>query len=160
MRNIVCWLYLRVFFLDSRACGKNSRLAGFYGKKIYGRPGQQTNVGGIYSRLVPELQVCGGKRANRKNLAALSSRYNPVLMRVDLTDPNPYAEKLLEMLGSKSIPLTALFPQGPDSLKPLVLRDIYGSDSLFDSAKKAFGKNLASNCFLGVRFLGQISALA
>ncbi len=48
------------------ACGKNSRLAGIYGKKIYGRPGQQTHVGGIYSRLVPELQVCGGKRANRK----------------------------------------------------------------------------------------------
>ncbi len=88
----------------------------------------------------PNCKFVEASALTAKNLAALSSRYNPVLMRVDLTDPNPYAEKLLEMLGSKSIPLTALFPQGPDSLKPLVLRDIYGSDSLFDSAKKAFGK--------------------
>lgn len=77
-----------------------------------------------------------------ENLGKLASKYKAELMRVDLTDPNPNAEKLLEMLGSKSIPLTALFPLGPDSTKPLVLRDIYGADSLFEAAKEAFGKKV------------------
>lgn len=64
------------------------------------------------------------------NLHSWQKNYGLDLIRVDLTNPNPYGQRLLEMLGSKSIPLTAIFAKGPNSFKPLVLRDIYGQQTL------------------------------
>lgn len=74
-----------------------------------------------------------------KNLAPLKKMYNLRLIKVDLTNPSPYAEKLLSLLGGKSIPLTAIFSRGKKYETPLVLRDIYGIDTL----KKALIDNLS-----------------
>lgn len=87
----------------------------------------------------PNCKFVEASTLNSANLSRLSARYHPEFVRVDLTNPNPYAEKLLEMLGSKSIPLSAFFPAGEDSIKPVVLRDIYDADSLFEAAAKAYG---------------------
>lgn len=73
-----------------------------------------------------------------KKMTAWQRKYALQLVKVDLTDANPYAEKLLSQLGSRSIPLTALFPVGENSRSPLVLRDIYGADSLEDAIRTAF----------------------
>ena len=75
-----------------------------------------------------------------ERLRRLQARYNMELVRVDLTNANAYAVRLLEALGSKSIPLTALFPAGDMATAPLVLRDVYGSDSLEQSMRDAFGR--------------------
>ena len=48
--------------------------------------------------------------------------------------------RLLEALGSKSIPLTALFPAGEQASSPLVLRDVYTAGTLEDAMEKAFGQ--------------------
>lgn len=68
------------------------------------------------------------------------ARYGMELLRVDLTRPNAYAVRLLEMLGSKSIPLTALFPAGERAAQPLVLRDIYTAEDLERALAQAFDR--------------------
>ncbi|MDD4702626.1 MAG: thioredoxin family protein, partial [Desulfovibrio sp.] len=82
-----------------------------------------------------EATVLTGERLRR-----LQARYNMELVRVDLTNANAYAVRLLEALGSKSIPLTALFPAGDMSASPVVLRDVYGSGSLEEAMREAFGR--------------------
>ena len=75
-----------------------------------------------------------------ERLRRLQALYGMELVRVDLTNANAYAVRLLEALGSKSIPLTALFPAGDMSTSPLVLRDVYGSESLEQAMRDAFGQ--------------------
>lgn len=74
-----------------------------------------------------------------RNVNVWRKRYGMELIKVDLTQPDPYAEKLLAMLGSKSIPLTALFAKGPAARKPLALRDIYTRGNLEKCLAKTFG---------------------
>ena len=57
-----------------------------------------------------------------------------MLMRVDLTRHDPELMALLEALGSKSIPIVAIFSKdNPKS--PLVLRDLF-TGGQFDDALK------------------------
>ena len=67
-------------------------------------------------------------------------QYGFSLVRVDLTRANAWAVRLLEALGSKSIPLTALFPAGEAAANPLVLRDVYGVETLEQALQNAFGQ--------------------
>lgn len=71
-------------------------------------------------------------------LRELRSRYGVELIRVDLTTPNAFAMRLLDALGSRSIPLTALFPAGEGARQPVVLRDVYTAGQLEDAAARAF----------------------
>lgn len=71
-------------------------------------------------------------------LKRLSRNYNVDFIRVDLTDANAHGTKLLEMLGSRSIPLTALFPAGPNATKPTVLRDVFTGASFDKAARETF----------------------
>lgn len=75
------------------------------------------------------------------NMRSWQKKYGLELVKVDLTRSDAFAEKLLETLGSKSIPLTAIFPAGDSSEKPLVLRDIYGKSALDKALENAFGKS-------------------
>lgn len=74
-----------------------------------------------------------------ERMRGLQARYGLELVRVDLTRADAYAVRLLEALGSKSIPLTALFPSGEGASRPLVLRDVYGARTLESALKRAFG---------------------
>lgn len=57
-------------------------------------------------------------------LASWKEEYGLTLVRVDLSRSNPEGERLLAALGSKSIPLLAVFgAKAPD--RPLVLRDLF-----------------------------------
>lgn len=69
------------------------------------------------------------------NLRRWQKRYGLELVKVDLTRHDAYAQRLLNMLGGKSIPLTAIFSKGEDSTKPMVLRDLYGKNTLNDALR-------------------------
>ena len=84
-----------------------------------------------------EATVLTGER-----LRAWQARHGMELVRVDLTRPNAYAVRLLEMLGSKSIPLTALFPAGDMAEKPLVLRDLYSAEDLARALRETFPERI------------------
>jgi len=51
--------------------------------------------------------------------------HNALLLKADLTRDNPPAKRLLERMGSRSIPFLALFPPGEQFWHPFFLRDIY-----------------------------------
>jgi thiol:disulfide interchange protein DsbD len=61
--------------------------------------------------------------------AKFAAEHNAVLMRVDLTRHDPELMALLESLGSKSIPILAIFSKD-NSGSPLVLRDMFTSGQL------------------------------
>ena len=52
-------------------------------------------------------------------------KHNALLLKADLTRENPPAKRLLEKMGSRSIPFLALFPPGENFWQPFFLRDIY-----------------------------------
>jgi len=52
-------------------------------------------------------------------------KHNALLLKADLTRENPPAKRLLEKMGSRSIPFLALFPPGEHFWEPFFLRDIY-----------------------------------
>jgi thiol:disulfide interchange protein DsbD len=69
-----------------------------------------------------------------ENSARVASEFDAVLMRVDLTRHDPELMALLEALGSKSIPIVAIFSKdNPQS--PLVLRDLFTSGQFDDALK-------------------------
>jgi thiol:disulfide interchange protein DsbD len=64
-----------------------------------------------------------------ENSSRIAEQHNAILLRVDLTRNDPELMALLDTLGSKSIPVLAIFPKDrPDS--PLVLRDLFTSGQL------------------------------
>ncbi|MDR2055132.1 MAG: thioredoxin family protein [Desulfovibrio sp.] len=67
-------------------------------------------------------------------------RYDMEFIRVDITKDNAFANRLLEELGSKSIPLTALFPTGENASSPLVLRDMYTVRHIEKNMSKIFAE--------------------
>lgn len=73
-----------------------------------------------------------------ERLRRWKDRYDMELVRVDLTAPNAFATRLCEALGSKSIPVTALFPAGEEARQPVVLRDVYTAGDLERALERAF----------------------
>ncbi len=72
------------------------------------------------------------------NLRRWQNTYKLRLVRVDLTRPDPEAQRLLQALGSSSIPLTAVFPRGLAASVPVVLRDIYSPSAMDEALQRAF----------------------
>lgn len=88
----------------------------------------------------PNCKFLEASVLTEKNLRSWQKRYGLELVRVDITRSNPYAEDLLAQLGSKSIPLTALFGRGQQARSPLVLRDLYGEKTLENALEEVFDK--------------------
>lgn len=65
------------------------------------------------------------------------SRDDVEFMVADITQKNLPAESLMNRLGSKSIPLLAVFPPGEGFIAPLCLRDIYSSEDVSSAVNKA-----------------------
>ena len=61
---------------------------------------------------------------------------NVDFMTADITKTHPSAEKLLKLLGSRSIPFLAVIPAGKDFNKPLCLRDIYSEEDVLKALKQ------------------------
>jgi len=61
---------------------------------------------------------------------------NVDFMIADITKSHPSAEKLLKLLGSRSIPFLALMPTGENFEKPICLRDIYSENDVLEILKK------------------------
>lgn len=100
-------------------------------------PGEFMNDVGRKNMLVeftadwcPNCKFVEATALTPRNLREWQKKYSLDLVRVDLTLPNEYAENLLKRLGSKSIPLTAVFAKGSESERPVVLRDIYSARTL------------------------------
>mgnify|MGYP001367409106 CR=1 FL=1 len=84
----------------------------------------------------PSCKVLNQAVLTQENIASWRERYDLTLVRVDLSQTNPEGEALLQALGSKSIPVLAIFPaKAPD--KPIVLRDFYSSRDIRQALDKS-----------------------
>ena len=66
----------------------------------------------------------------------LEKTYGIKLLKADLTERNPEADALLAALGSKSIPLLAIFPKNSPQ-EPVVLRDLFTPPQLEEAVADA-----------------------
>lgn len=98
----------------------------------------------------PNCKFLEASVLTEKNLRALQKKYGFELIRVDLTRSNPEAESLLTQLGSRSIPLTALFPAGPQARQPIVLRDLYSTAELKQALSETFQEERRSRALYGL----------
>jgi thiol:disulfide interchange protein DsbD len=73
----------------------------------------------------------------RDEVQKLFERDDVEFMVADLTLKNSQAESLMAKLGSKSIPLLAVFPPGSGFTSPLCLRDIYSEEDVISAVKTA-----------------------
>lgn len=69
---------------------------------------------------------------------ALCRKYDLTIIRADMTQESPEIKNLLESLGARSLPTTAIFPTGERSKQPLVLRDVYSSSTLSSALRQVF----------------------
>lgn len=98
--------------------------------------GRDTVVVDFTADWCPTCKVLEQTNLTPSRLNGLKDRYGARLLRADLTERNPEAEALLQSLGSKSIPLIAVFPKArPDS--PLVLRDLFTPEQLEDAVRRS-----------------------
>lgn len=67
------------------------------------------------------------------NLSKWKKEYNLTYIKVDLTSPDKEADEFLRAMGSRSIPLAAIFTTGKDKNSPLVLRDLYTTGQLAEA---------------------------
>jgi thiol:disulfide interchange protein DsbD len=88
------------------------------------RMGRQTVLVDFTADWCPSCKALEQTTLTPERLGAMKNRFDLALMKADLTQSNPDAERLLEALGSKSIPLLAVFPKNAPN-EPLVLRDLF-----------------------------------
>jgi len=84
----------------------------------------------------PTCKVLEQTNLTPERMQVLQDTYGLKLMKADLTERNPEAEALLTALGSKSIPLLAIFPKNSPQ-EPVVLRDLFTPDQLADAVAQA-----------------------
>jgi thiol:disulfide interchange protein DsbD len=72
-------------------------------------------------------------------------KHDVLLLKADLTRENPAAKRLLEKMGSRSIPFLALFPPGEHFWQPFFLRDIYRARDVLEVFETAAEEPPRSN---------------
>ncbi|MCP4137271.1 MAG: hypothetical protein GY754_40260 [bacterium] len=65
------------------------------------------------------------------------AEHDITLMVADITRESPEAQKLLRILGSRSIPFLAIMPPGESFYSPICLRDIYSEDDVLKGIEEA-----------------------
>ncbi len=98
--------------------------------------GKETVIVDFTADWCPTCKVLDQTNLTPARLNSLKDRYGVRLLKADLTEENPEAQALLQSLGSKSIPLLAIFPKSkPNS--PLVLRDLFTPAQLEDAVRQS-----------------------
>ncbi|MBU1249065.1 MAG: thioredoxin family protein, partial [Proteobacteria bacterium] len=85
----------------------------------------------------PTCKVLEATVLTNENVSVWAEQYDTTFIRADLTEDNPEAEALLRSLGSQSIPLVAVFPQGNNASSPIVIRDLFTAGQLEEALGRA-----------------------
>ncbi|MGE4293472.1 MAG: protein-disulfide reductase DsbD family protein [Desulfovibrio sp.] len=107
--------------------------------RLRDRLGQELLVADFTADWCPTCKFLEQTVLTDQNVRDWAARHGAVFVRVDLTDDNLGAEDLLRALGSRSIPLLAVFPKGDTAKRPIVLRDLFSArqvEAALEQAKK------------------------
>lgn len=89
------------------------------------RIGQEAMLVEFTADWCPSCKVLEQTVLTPTNLNRWRENYNLTFIKVDITAPDKVADKFLRALGSRSIPLAAIFKPGTNSSSPTVIRDLY-----------------------------------
>lgn len=89
----------------------------------------------------PNCRLVEAFSLNTDRVRAAVKKANADFIIADITLPDSEAQRLLEELGSRSIPFLAFFPAGKGFSRPICLRDIYSEDEVLAALGKASGAN-------------------
>ncbi len=98
---------------------------GFEQQDFTARLGHEAMLVEFTADWCPSCKVLEQTVLTPANLNRWQEQYNLTFIKVDLTAPDKVADKFLRALGSRSIPLAAIFKPGEDSSSPTVIRDLY-----------------------------------
>ncbi|WP_432736913.1 cytochrome c biogenesis protein CcdA [Maridesulfovibrio sp. FT414] len=98
---------------------------GFERADFAGRIGQEPMLVEFTADWCPSCKVLEQTTLTPSNLNRWQEKYGLTFIRVDLTSPDKNADDFLRALGSRSIPLAAIFSTGENANSPTVIRDLY-----------------------------------
>ncbi len=85
----------------------------------------------------PNCKLVESVTLGRDTVVEVLDEGNVDYMVADITTSNPAAERLMELFGSRSIPLLAVVPPGKGFKEPIILRDIYSPDEVVRALAEA-----------------------
>ncbi len=88
----------------------------------------------------PNCKILEQTTLSPERMADLRSKYKIKTLRVDLTKLDKAGFELLSALGSKTMPLIAIFPTGEKANKPIVLRDIVTPTQLEEAIESVYAQ--------------------
>lgn len=92
----------------------------------------------------PTCKVLEVKSLNTESVKAVVEDNEVVTLLADWTNPNTEISEMLELLGSKQIPVLAIFPADRPN-EPIVLRGWYSTDTLVEKLQQAGPSKVASS---------------
>ncbi|HCU68564.1 MAG TPA: protein-disulfide reductase [Desulfomicrobium sp.] len=129
IRSACLALVATVSLLLFRPTAQQDPWQNFEMSRFQSRLGQENLILDFTADWCPNCKFLEKTVLKPENSVRIAKDFKATLLRVDLTRHDPELMALLESLGSKSIPILAIFPkERPES--PLVLRDLFTSGQL------------------------------
>ena len=104
---------------------RSAQWIGFEQQDFTGRLGREAMLVEFTADWCPSCKVLEQTVLTPTNLNRWQEKYGLTFIKVDLTAPDKVADEFLRALGSRSIPLAAIFKPGEDAPSPTVIRDLY-----------------------------------
>lgn len=105
------------------------------------RDGDRVSIVKFTADWCPNCKAVEKLSLNTDDVVRFVDNNNIAFMTADITIENKEAQKLMEKLGSRSIPLLAVFPPGSSFNRPICLRDMYSEREVLDALGKAMKKS-------------------
>jgi len=124
LKLLAALLLVAGFWLGLRPAEVVTQMDAYSESSLRSMLGKETVVVDFTADWCPSCKVLEQTTLTPARLGDMKKRFGLKLVRADLTEQNPEAEALLHALGSKSIPVLAIFPKNAPE-HPLVLRDLF-----------------------------------
>ncbi|WP_415713381.1 cytochrome c biogenesis protein CcdA [Maridesulfovibrio sp.] len=109
---------------------------GFEQEDFTARLGREAMLVEFTADWCPSCKVLEQTVLTPVNLNRWQETYGLTFIKVDLTAPDKTADEFLRALGSRSIPLAAIFKPGQTASSPTVIRDIYTTGQMEEALKQ------------------------
>lgn len=121
-------------WIGLRPAAPPAQMEPFSAAGLQSRLGRETVLVDFTADWCPTCKVLERTTLTPERLGDMKKRFGLAMLKADLTAPHAEAESLLLALGSKSIPLLAIFPKDAPA-EPLVLRDLFTPSQLEEALK-------------------------
>jgi thiol:disulfide interchange protein DsbD len=109
---------------------------GFEQEDFTARLGREAMLVEFTADWCPSCKVLEQTVLTPANLNRWQEKYGLTFIKVDLSAPDKVADEFLRALGSRSIPLAAIFKPGKTASSPTVVRDLYTTGQMDEALRQ------------------------